>query len=233
MLKRISALVLTISMFFVCSVSAGALESEGPVISDFPAVIEDATVSVALLDDDRYEISLSSVEQLVVPTYSIVGEQEYRNSTLTILAESAQERDAILSRIEQVQLGGGTIYDEKDFFGNSCYIYISVTFTTRSSSLGQEARMTSVTTKYSVNSGTTVSSATLSLACIGTSATSGGVYYEHEIPVTSSSYTTTYPASWPYIYDGSPLLGAYFDVTAKRPSGETKTDTVSVTIYRN
>lgn len=220
-------------MVFVCVVPVSAVGTEVPMNSAIQSIAQDATVSVSRLNQDRFKISLLSVEPVVTSMNSVLGNQEYRSSNLTIIAESSDEKDAILSNINQVQRGGGTIYDEKDFFGNSCYIYVSVTYTTRSSSIGQEARMTSVTTKYSVRDGTTVSNATLSLACIGSSEDSGGVYYDHDIQVTSSSYTTTYPASWPYIYDGSPLLGAFFDVTARRPSGETQTDTVSVTVYRN
>lgn len=43
--------------------------------------------------------------------------------------------------------------------------------------------------------------------------------------------TTTYPSSWPYIYNGSPHLGAHFEVTATRASGESQTRTVGASVF--
>lgn len=233
MFKRIFTLFLAISLLSVFPISAFATENEDRVVPAELSLIEDATVAVSPLSNDRFEISLSSVESIAVFTNKDANDSAYRQSSLTFIAESTNEKEEILSRINQVQRGGGTNYDDKDFFGNSCYIYVSVTFTTRSSSLGPEARMTSVSTKYQVRDGTSIKNATLRLSCMGTSSDAGSVYKQHEIPVRTASYTTTYPASWPYIYDGSALLGAAFEVTAKRPSGESRMDTVSVTIYKN
>lgn len=233
MFKRIFSMIAVASLLAVSSASAFAATTEACVPPITASFVEEATVSVVQLNEGCFEISLSKTEPLAVDTCVVDNEQVSRHSVLTLLAESVKEKEDVLSRIDLARRGGGTIYDDDTFFGSTCYIYVSVTFTTRSSPIGQEARMNSVSTRYRVNSGTYVSSANLHLACVGTSSSSGAVYNEHDIAVTASSYTTTYPDSWPYIYNGSACLGASFTVTAKRPSGESSTNTVSANVYLN
>jgi hypothetical protein len=230
MFKRIFAMIVAVFLIVAHPVSATANNGDNTALLP-AAFVEDAVLSVMPINEGCFEISLSKTEPIGTATIMASDEATYRHSVLMFVAESASEKEEILSRINLARRGGGTIYEDDTFFGNSCYIYISVTYTTRPSSIGTEARMSSVSTQYSVNSGTYVSAANLHLECLGTSSTAGAVFYEHDIAVTSSSYTTTYPSAWPYIYTGSPHLGAHFEVTATRASGESQTRTVGASVF--
>ena len=161
-------------------------------------------------------------------------ESSYTVENLTFIANDSAERDEILSKIAQARAGGGQIYDEDTFFGSSCYIYISISYVSRTGTSGAEAKMTSVTVKYSTNSGTTISSKKLNLLCHGASASSGSIYKDRTLTsISSSPYTTSLPNSWPYVLTGSAVLGASFDVTATRPSGESKSSIVTAYVFLN
>lgn len=195
--------------------------------------INGAVIDVATFDDGIIEVSLSEVEEIQSAVRNSSSENSYRTTSLTFLANTQEERDNILSRINQVRSSGGTVYDDDWFFSNSCYIYISAAYTTRNVSNGTEARINSVTTRHSANSGTSVSNAILHLSCIGSSSDVGGVYLEDDIRVTTSPYTNTSMNTWPYIHTGGPCLGANYTVTATRSSGSSSTHTVYANIFVN
>ena len=127
--------------------------------------------------------------------------------------------------------GGGTIYDDDWFLGGSCYIYISLVYVLRDAEFWSEARVNSVTTKRSVNSGTTVVDSNIHFACIGYSEEEGGVYLEDDIENPPANYTTTLMSNWPYVSIGGPCLGANYRVTAERPSGESQEHIVSQYVF--
>lgn len=214
---------------FPTNVSA-ASQAETCIDSDFLAT---ASVNLTTDEDGFTEITLTNQEELQSAVFSTINSRSYRTTTLAFFAETLDERAAILSRINQTKAGGGTIYDEDWFFGSSCYAYISITYTTRDVYNGTEARINSVTTRHSTNSGTSVSNAVLHLACIGSSSDEGSTYLERDVIVTTSPYTNTLMNTWPWINTGSPCLGANYTVTARRPSGSTSTHTVSANAFVN
>lgn len=225
-------LVFSIVLFsFFFPVSAAAVEANSAEIDG--SFIATASVDVATSDNGLIEISLTNVKEMQSMVLSSTGEFSCKFSALTFLAETPEEKDAILSRINQVRSSGGTVYDDDWFFSKSCYIYISITYTTRNVSNGTEARINSVTTRYSVNSGTSISNAVLHLACVGFSSDAGSTNLERDIAVTTSPYTNTLMNSWPYINTSGPCLGANYTVTAKRPSGSSASHTVSATVFVN
>lgn len=231
-MKRYLTMLLAVSLVFTSfcyPVHAAAIDTA----SIDGSFINGAVIDVSTFDDGIIEVSLSEVEEIQSAVRNSSSEDSFRTTSLTFLANTQEERDNILSRINEVKRSGGTVYDDDWFFSNSCYIYISVAYTTRNVSNGTEARINSVTTRHSANSGTSVSNAILHLACIGSSSDVGGVYLEDDIRVTTSPYTNTSMNTWPYIHTGGPCLGANYTVTATRSSGSSSTHTVYANVFVN
>lgn len=232
MKKHLSILmvVLMVISAFSLPMNVEAVEYTLPVDTSF---VDSSQLSVTPCNDGFTEITLTGIEELAIPSTRSSIDPSYKATSLTFLAETEEEKSNILSRIGEIKSSGGTVYDDDWFFGSSCYIYISVTYTTRSASNGTEARVNSVTTQHSVKSGTSVSNAVLHLACIGTSSDSGVTNLEEDVTVTTTPYTNTLMNSWPYIHTGGPCLGANYTVTATRSSGSSSTHTVSATVFAN
>ena len=231
--RNLSILLTTLFLLSVFCHPINTYAASLPATNIGAAFVSNSAVTVGTFSDGFAEINLTQIQEITNSSRSLEGSHTYQATSLTFIAESQTEKDAILSRIEQTRAGGGTIYDEDWFFSNSCYAYISITYTTRNVSNGTEARISSVTTRHSTNSGTTVAKANLHLACIGSSSDTGGTYLEEDINVTTSPYTNTLMNTWPWINTGGPCLGANYTVTARRPSGSTSTHTVSASVFVN
>lgn len=229
-LSCLLAIIFILSTFCL-PVNATAANLSVPAVDT--AFVSNASVTINSFADGFSEINLTQVQDISNTVRSLGNSNTYQTTSLTFIAEDQEEKDEILSRINQVRSGGGTIYDEDWFFGSSCYAYISITYTTRDVSNGTEARINSVTTKHSTNSGTTIAGATLYMACMGYSSDSGSTSLDEEIAVTTSPYTSTVMNSWPWVNTGGPHLGANYTVTAKRPSGSTSSHTVSANVFAN
>lgn len=226
--------VLALTYAILCVYSGGMhiqASNNGEDLID-QAFVCSADVNVKSCGNDVTEISLSHTAEVLNSTYTSSNEKRYETEKVTFLATS-EDKDDILNRIAEARSGGGARYDEDWFFGDSCYIYISISYSTRDVANGTEARIKSVTVRDSVNSGTYISDATLHLSCVGSSSDAGSVYLEKDIQVTSSPYTNTLMNSWPYINTNSPCLGANYTVTAKRSSGSSSTHTVSAHVFVN
>ena len=224
------AVLILISSLCISVIAATDDSTLAPIENSF---IRTATVSVSTYGDGLTEISLTSTEVIPTVTCSTSNETSYKSSSLTFLADTPEERNDILTRINQARRGGGTAYDEDWFLGSSCYIYVSIAYTTRKVGAITEARINTVTTRDSVNSGTYISSAQLVLSCIGESSDQGSVALQERIQVTTSPYRTTRMSTWPYINVNTPSLSAVYEVTAMRASGASSTHMVAATVINN
>lgn len=138
--KRNLSILLTpaflLSMFYPPTSASAVTQPLADVDSAF---VSTASVNVNTFADGFAEINLTDVQEVQNTTRSSSNINTYQTTSLTFLANSQNEKNAILSRISQVRAGGGTIYDEDWYFGSSCYAYISITYTTRDVSNGTEA----------------------------------------------------------------------------------------------
>lgn len=228
--RKLISILLALSMLltnFFISVKAVAKENTEPKLDT--SFFSDATIQVKSYSNDFSEIILTSTTKIQSNTLKLSNESTYSTTSLSFLSESNEEKNTILSRINEAR-GGGTIYGDDWFFGSSCYIYVSITYTTRTVSNGTEARINSVTTKYSTRNGTYVSSSVLRLVSMGSSSDSSSTPMDLEINVTTTPYTTTITSTWPWVNTEGPLLGAFYTVTATRPSGSSSSHTVSATV---
>lgn len=185
------------------------------------------------VDADTVVVSINSVPTQVAHPFSMNSMTTSTATTVSFFPENLTEQQEILQRVEQLRRGGGYIYDDDWFLGDSCYMFISINFSTVKKDIRSASRIDSITTEYSVNSGTYITSAHIHASCIGTTLTESGFAEDRDIPVTTTPFTTSSVSNWPYIYNSGPSLGASFVVTAQRPSGTSETHTISANVFVN
>lgn len=204
-------------------------------LSDF-SFIKSSTVKTFKENDGNYNIIITNTPSQYQNNRNI---KNFSTQSISFVLLQEKEKDKILEYISDIKnssvstCSGGSIYDDHSFLGNSCYIYIESTFTAKKTNGRRYCKLTKAKTKYSVNSGTTVTAAKVTVACIGTNTSGNAVNKKQNYTVKKSSYTTPSSMSLPYITDTSPLLGAGFTVTAKRPSGTKQTYTINANIISN
>lgn len=202
-------------------------------LSDF-SFIKSSTIKTFKENGGGYNITITDTPSQNQNSRDM---EEFSTQSISFFSLQEKEKDKILEYVSDVKnssiatCSGGSIYDS--VLGNSCYIYIKSTFTAKKTNSRRYCKLTKAETKYSVNSGTTVTAAKITVRCIGTNTSGNAVNKKQNYTVKKSSYTTPSSLSLPYIADTSPLLGAGFTVTAKRPSGTKKTYTVNANIINN
>lgn len=229
-------IVIMITTIMSFPISVTAIEAEPiPINASF---INTASIDVTTCDNNLFKISLTGTEKIPNnPNLNTLSNNDvnasYKTTSLTFLADTSKEKDRILSQINQVKSSGGTQFDDEWFLGSSCYIYVSAVYTKKDGARGDLAKINSVTTKHSVNSGTRISKATLRVKCQGVTSDDKGYINEKTINVTTTPYTNTSMNSWPYLYMTGPYLGASYEVIAARQSGNPVTEVVNATIFLN
>lgn len=207
------------------------------LISDF-SFIQSSTVKTFKENDGNYNITITDAPS----QYQNNRDRDMREfsiQSISFFSLQEKEKNEILEYVSNIKnssistYSGGSIIDDDSVLGNSCYIYVKSTFTAKKTNGRRYCKLTKAETKYSVNSGTTVTAAKVTVACIGTNTSGNAVNKKQSYTVKKSSYTTPSSLSLPYIADTSPLLGAGFTVTAKRPSGTKKDYTVNANIISN
>lgn len=234
-MKNVVSIAMTLVVLLVMGVPSSYAVEIQSVDTVGAQCIKDGAVSVRQGNDETYEIEINSTRRVdPSPRQSLSGESTYELSSLKILAYSLEEKDMIIGKIETIK-SGKTLTDDDWFLGSSCYIYISVTYSTRTGANGLKSRVDSVKTQCRVLNGTYVSSATLYMGATGTSEEIGSCTYSDELNITSTpTYSTSRMSQWPYIYNASAqILGASFEVTAKRPSGSSETHSVTAHVFYN
>lgn len=204
-------------------------------LSDF-SFIKSSTVKTFKENGGSYNITITDTPSQYQNNRNIEG---FSTQSISFLSLQEKEKNKILKYVSNIKnsnvatYSGGSIYDDDSVLGNSCYIYIKSTFKAKKTNGRRYCKLTKAETKYSVNSGTTITAAKVTVTCIGTNTSGNSVNKKQNYTVTKSSYTTPSSMSLPYIADTSPLLGSGFTVTAKRPSGTKKTYTVNANIINN
>lgn len=232
------ALALSVCVFPVGAVSI-RVESEDPVNTlDENGILNSAPIQILQRDHGIYEISLSQVKALsnsdvITRTMSSSEEENFVVSEVKFIAFSEEEAEAIIEELNNLRAAGGTIDDDRGLLGNSCHIYISLSYSTSYGSAGKLYRVNKVTASYKTNSGTTVPWKSLNLSCISVQENGKAVTYVKNYESIPNPCTKTEMSSLPYVYNAGPSLGATFEVTAKRPSGESVTSYVSAMVFQN
>lgn len=238
-MKKLASIVCTLAiMLTVCATmpASAVANSEDTASSYDSLLLENAPIEVTKANDGTYEITLSQVTPLndvSVQSDALAPEQKFVASEAKFIAYTEEEANQIVEQLNVARASSYPVNDDLWFLGSSCYISISLQYTKTTGSKGTLCRIESVTVTSKSNSGTTITSRVLHMGCSGTTASNGGFYDSKNINVTTSTYTTTYPKSWPYIYNSGPMLGASFEVTASRSSGSSATKTVSAPVFIN
>ena len=163
------------------------------------------------------------------------NEQYYESENLKIVSLTSEQAKQVTKAINTTK-ASGTLEDDSWFLGYSCYIYIYTVYSIKTVSSFNYYRINSVKVSYQTNSGTTLSSKELHMGCIGTTEANTSFMNGPSgvtVNVPSNPYTSYQMSYYPYIREGSPVLGASFSVTAVRPSGSSSTNTVSTVILNN
>lgn len=244
-MKKTFALLLSIIIMFTYSINAFATNkicfnleesNEYNLLSDI-AFINEANITYMQIDEEIYEITLTRKNEEYTSTTPL--EKNVSNKyelgvveCAKIIAFSEEEKNEIIENLNSVR-GSYDMGGTESFLGESCSISIRIYYSSKSAGMKTYYRINSVVTSATVRNGTYIENMELITACIGSEYHNGpGFYAREEITVTTSSYTYTGMANYPYIAEGS-ALGATFWVTAKRSSGETATSNISANIFLN
>lgn len=239
-ISLICVLLLVVCVFPVTA-AAGQQETQN-VVSNLneDGLLERAPIQISQDGNGTYEISLTQVKPLddsivsmQVSPADFAGEQRFTTSSVKFIAFSEEEADAIVEELNTLRAAGGTIDDDRSLLGNSCHIYINLNFSTTYGAMGKLYRIDKVTVSYNTNSGTTIPWKSLNLSCMSVGADNKNVTYVKSYSPPSNPYTTYEMSNLKYVYNTGPSLGAAFEVTAKRSSGESVTSSVSASVFQN
>lgn len=128
--------------------------------------------------------------------------------------------------------GGGSLNKYDWFLGSSLYLELTVDYSQKKIGSNTFYRMEKITSKYSVNSGTIVTAAALNFGVQGVGEDGNPVYKQENYDITYSGnpYSTTAPSFWAYARQGD-MMGAGFQVYAKRPGGNANSYSVAVSVF--
>ena len=168
---------------------------------------------------------LSNIEE--VATLTSTGEKTYAQTTVAILGESEEETAKIIENIQRLKRGAGQLTEDGWFYGSSVYLSSTVYYTTSPiGGLGFSViSLSRVTMQCTTNSGSSVSSMTLTMV------QHGPCYPDGVFRTQSTSFNAktvrsfNAPSSW-YAVDmssGLTAVGAAIDCTAIRSGGGSST----------
>lgn len=235
-MKKLLLVVLSLCMIFsygqfsslaIETAPVNVSEDAGNDVFEFNAeFIRNSEMEKTINDDGTYNFTFTRiVRQGTVYSTQSTQEETYNVQIAKVLWLEEDEAAEISNVAKGVQPMGY----ETSILGYSCIITIDASVSKKS---GTDAsfpfyRIDSITTGCSVNSGTMVESMNLRACCYGIKEDGSWANYAKDFTVSTSTYTTTYPKSWPYIKKADVCrLEATFTVTAKRPSGSSATGEV-------
>ena len=225
-MKRTLSILVVLTLIMSCfavPVHAQSSDSNATLQTMDISTTPDGTIDVCFTVKNHGTTSLSRSDNLA---------ETFTTTSVSFFPEDKAEQVEILERMNQAR-AGGTVYNDDWFFGESCYVYISVTYSSKTIGVKTYCRMDSVTARYSVNSGTTVKSEKIRMVCFSSSPAGESITEDKELNMTSTPFTTTYPQRWSYAYNGGLAMGSNITVTAQRPSGSTSTHTISANVFNN
>lgn len=184
-----------------------------------PQFVEKAEYSLEKDSSGKTVIILTDVEPLNSRANSDTN--HFSKTSVAILPSSEKETAKIIENIKTLRRGSGSYTEDDWFYGSSVYLKSTVNYFTEVGSDGLTyGGITNVTISSSTNSGTSISSMTLSMGQLGWR--EGGGYANQQTSfnaITARSFSA--PSSWGYVlWDGSGDVGANLECTAERQGGQ-------------
>ncbi|NLV87499.1 MAG: hypothetical protein GX025_09860 [Clostridiales bacterium] len=221
MSERVLTLLIAISLFSNLGTYAFATNTSVETENTFE--ITEKFVA----DSDYYVTSDSNGDSIIIlsNTQSLPFNRLERvlseKTVVAVLPSDEQEKEEIISNIENLTRGSGTNTEDGWFYGSSVYLTSTISYTTATNVGATFIAITGVTINALVNSGTSISSMSLAMGQCGMTENSGYTQTQTKTYNAKTVRSFTPPTSWQPVlrWDYATAVGAHLTCTVSRLGG--------------